>query len=97
MNNTKKNTQIGNLAYGNIKVVFIFVIALLVQGCFEDKPSSVNYKQKLQENLPKHFTIKDIDIEAQENTGDSVDPNWKSRITVTFKLNEPLYSQTDRN
>lgn len=68
---------------------------LLIQGCFEDKPSAQHFKEEMQSTLEGQYAITDIDISAQENTGDSVDPMWKSRFTITYRLTEPLYRQTN--
>lgn len=67
---------------------------LFLQGCFENKPSSSHFKEQINSQLPKSFMISDIDIEAQENSGDSVHPRWKSRFTVTYKTTEPFYVKT---
>lgn len=65
-----------------------------LQGCFESKPSSSHFKEHINSELPESFMISDIDIEAQENSGDSVHPRWKSRFTVTYKTTEPFYVKT---
>lgn len=83
--------------YKTFNKLLCCVICLLLQGCIEDKPSSSDLKAEVIAGSNKdgnYFTVSDVDIEAQENKGDSVDPRWKSRFTVTYKTNIPLYKMT---
>ncbi len=72
----------------------------LLQGCGEDKPSASDLKAGIVAGMNKegnYFSVSDLDIAAQENKGDSVQPQWKSRFTVTYKTNIPLYEVTGSN
>ena len=60
-------------------------------------PTETDLKIALQEELPKFVDVISIDLEAQENKGDSVNPIWKSRFTAVLKLNIDLYKKDSQN
>lgn len=77
--------------------IFLIVGLLLLTGCVEKKPSEADFKAKLAPNLPEYIKIEDINIEAQENVGDSVEPRWKSRLTAKLSSTQILYKQTGKD
>jgi len=73
----------------------IATIALfpLLNACSgENKPSETDISAALAAELPDHLSVTSFDIEAMENTGSEVDPNYIARFTATMEAEASLYA-----
>jgi len=72
----------------------IALVALLsfLTGCSgENKPSGAEISAALAAELPDHLSVTSFDIEAMENTGSEVDPNYIARFKATMETQSSLY------
>jgi hypothetical protein len=75
-------------------VIFIWLFSFLI-GCsmFENKPSENDIKKTVAENLPGFMEVSKIKIQAMENMGSKVEPNYHSRFIAKINLLKPTYEK----
>ena len=70
------------------------VCLLFVAGCSgENKPSEAQLREALVLEVPSYVTVIDFSVDAMENTGNEVEPNYIARFNAKVESNEALYAR----
>ncbi|NCP11872.1 MAG: hypothetical protein GW859_07985 [Sphingomonadales bacterium] len=69
-------------------------LALMVSACSNvEGASEADIRHKLELEMDSGFEVADLDVTASENTGTEVEPVWRSRSDVEFRLTENFYKR----
>lgn len=75
----------------NLKISFMILVAFAAGCAGENKPSGSDISAALSEQLPGYLQVTRFDIEAMQNTGNDVEPNYIARFTASAKTQDTLY------
>jgi len=74
--------------------VAVFALALPVQA---EAPDSDSLRARIAEALPGYWQIENLEIAAEANRGDAVDPRWAQRLEVDLLATATLYRADPRD
>ena len=77
-------------------LVCVLFVSLAVSGCGggggASQPSEADLRQALADELGEAFKVTDFNIEAMQNTGNEVEPNFEARYNAAVELTQNLYT-----
>lgn len=85
-----------------MRILFVMVgsVALAGTGCardpYESGPSAAEVRTRLAVEFPAYVELQSIDMRAQENVGDNVQPVFKIRFEGEIELREDTFAEADR-
>lgn len=78
------------------QIKFSVAVALLVMvaGCSgENKPTETQLREALVLELPGYVKITDFSVDAMQNTGNEVEPNYIARFSAKLETTSELYTR----
>lgn len=74
--------------------IVVILLALLLGSCSKEQgPGKADLESSLTAQVPKFVTVRDFTIEASENVGDKVDPNYKTRFRAKLQVTEDTFTE----
>lgn len=80
----------------HLAIAAILLLPFIASCSGENKPTEAEISAALAAELPDYVKVTSFDIEAMENNGSEVDPNYVARFTATMETQARLFVKDGR-